>query len=153
MPMRATQVHASEQVDRLRIALAVLARGLRQTTAGAGLTPTELSVLATTARTGPLRLAALAEAEGINPTMLSRIVARLVELGLVERAPDSADRRAALVEATRDGRLLQLRIRAERSESLAAHLAELSDDERSALDAALPALESLGHHLRRPERA
>ena len=54
-------------------ALGITSRYLRSTDAGEGLTPTELSILATISRRGSLRLTELAEIERVNPTMLSRI--------------------------------------------------------------------------------
>jgi DNA-binding MarR family transcriptional regulator len=137
-----------EAVERLRVALGITSRHLRATDAGQGLTPTELSILATISRRGSLRLTELAEIERVNPTMLSRIAGRLAEAQLISREPDADDRRAARVEATIAGRALHDRIRAERSASLAAHLDELSDDEVQALLAALPALEALAEGLR-----
>ena len=71
MPTK-TQVE-QETVERLRAALGMTARYLRATDAGEGLTPTELSILATISRRGSLRLTELAEIERVNPTMLSRI--------------------------------------------------------------------------------
>ena len=138
-----------ETVERLRIALGITSRYLRATDAGEGLTPTELSILATITRRGSLRLTELAEIERVNPTMLSRIAGRLVEADLISREADADDRRAARVEATVKGIALHERIRAERSASLAAHLDELSDDDVRSLIAALPALEAMAEGLRR----
>ena len=138
-----------ETVERLRVALGVTSRYLRATDAGEGLTPTELSILATITRRGSLRLTELAEIERVNPTMLSRIAGRLVEAELISREADADDRRAARVEATVKGIALHERIRAERSASLAVHLDELSGDEVRSLIAALPALETLAEGLRR----
>jgi DNA-binding MarR family transcriptional regulator len=138
-----------ETVERLRIALGITSRYLRATDAGEGLTPTELSILATITRRGSLRLTELAEIERVNPTMLSRIAGRLVEADLISREADADDRRAARVEATVKGIALHERIRAERSASLAVHLDELSGDEVRSLIAALPALETLAEGLRR----
>jgi DNA-binding MarR family transcriptional regulator len=143
-----TQVRR-ETVERLRVALGITSRYLRATDAGEGLTPTELSILATISRRGSLRLTELAEIERVNPTMLSRITARLSEAQLIVRQTDADDRRAARVEATAAGLALHDRIRAQRRESLAAHLDELSDHEVQALLAALPALEALAEGLRR----
>jgi DNA-binding MarR family transcriptional regulator len=143
-----TQVRR-ETVERLRVALGSTSRYLRATDAGEGLTPTELSILATISRRGSLRLTELAEIERVNPTMLSRIAARLSEAQLIVRQTDADDRRAARVEATAAGLALHDRIRAQRRESLAAHLDELSDHEVQALLAALPALEALAEGLRR----
>lgn len=138
-----------ETVERLRAALGMTARYLRGTEAGEGLTPTELSILATISRRGSLRLTELAEIERVNPTMLSRIAGRLVEAGLISREADADDRRAARVEATAAGTALHERIRAQRSASIAAHLDDLADDDVGALLAALPALEALAQGLRR----
>lgn len=138
-----------ETVERLRMALGITSRYLRSTDAGAGLTPTELSILATITRRGSLRLTELAEIERVNPTMLSRIAGHLVEAGLISRKADADDRRAARVEATAAGIALHERIRAERTASLAAHLDELTDDDMHALLVALPALEALAEGLRR----
>jgi DNA-binding MarR family transcriptional regulator len=138
-----------EMVERLRMALGITSRYLRATDAGEGLTPTELSILATISRRGSLRLTELAEIERVNPTMLSRITGRLAEARLISREADANDRRAARVEATPAGIALHERIRSERSASLAAHLDELPDDDMRALIAALPALEALAEGLRR----
>ena len=148
MPGTGTQVER-ETVERLRAALGRTSRFLRSTDAGEGLTPTELSILATINRRGSLRLTELAEFERVNPTMLSRIAGRLSEAKLISREADADDRRAVRVEATAAGRALHERIRAERTAALAAHLAELSDDDAAALLAALPALEALADGLRR----
>jgi DNA-binding MarR family transcriptional regulator len=143
-----TQVE-QETVERLRAALGMTSRYLRATDAGEGLTPTELSILATISRRGSLRLTELAEIERVNPTMLSRIAARLSDARLISRRADVDDRRAARVEATAAGRALHERIRAQRTASLAAHLDELPDEDVQALRAALPALEALADGLRR----
>jgi len=135
---------------RLRASIARLARRLRPTAAGAaaGLTPTRISVLFTIARRGPIRLAELAEEEGLNPTMLSRVIADFADSGLVTRACDPGDRRAALVEATADGRKLCERMRAERTDVLEVALASLEADDRRAVEQALPVLEQLAQSLK-----
>ena len=112
---------------------------------GDALTPTQASVLATVAREGPVRISELAEIEGVNPTMLSRIVGKLEDAGLLLRRPDPADGRAARVEVTPVGDDLHRRQRAERTALLTARLTRMPD--AAALLAALPALESLAHEL------
>src|SRR3954465_12874514 len=62
---------------RLRRTIARLSRGLRPSQAATGLTPTKISVLVSVTIYGPLKLADLGAREGLNPTMLSRIVAQL----------------------------------------------------------------------------
>jgi DNA-binding MarR family transcriptional regulator len=131
----------------LRVAIARLSRRLRDTASGTGLTPTQTSVLFSIVRRGPLGMSALAEVEDLNPTMLSRVVSALVGRGLVVRTADVDDARAALVEATTAGVDLRAEIHAERTATLGAELARLDDEQRAALDAALPALMQLAQGL------
>src|SRR5215469_14894519 len=130
---------------RLRAVIGRLSRRLRPTPTAraAGLTPTRTSVLLTVMREGPIRVSDLAEAEGINPTQLSRAIAHLVDAGLVERAADEGDRRAAWLKPTPAGRKLTERIRRERTDALNVALAGLAPDEREQIVTALTALEHL----------
>jgi hypothetical protein len=70
---------------RLRMAIGKLSRRLRPTVAGSGLSPSQISALFTIVRRGPLGLSELAELEALNPTMLSRIIVHLCDLGLIRR--------------------------------------------------------------------
>jgi DNA-binding MarR family transcriptional regulator len=139
---------ADDTAARLRGAIGRLARRLRETRAGSGLTPTQISVLFTVVRYGPLPLAALAEREALNPTMLSRVLAGLCDAGLTKRTTDTDDRRAALAAPTAAGKRLRERIQRERSDALAAHLAALTPTEHRAIIDAIPALEALAERLR-----
>ena len=140
---------------RLRAVIGKLSRRLRPTPTAraAGLTPTRISVLLTVVREGPIRLSDLANAEGINPTQLSRAVAHLVESGLVERSADEGDRRAAWLTTTAAGRRLTERIRRERTDALKVALEGLAGDEREQILTALTALEHLAAQLREGERS
>jgi DNA-binding MarR family transcriptional regulator len=143
----------AEDVARLRVVLARIARTLDRQSRGDTLTRTQASVLATTARRGPLRISELAEIEGVNPTMLSRIVGKLEEAGLLRRLPDPVDGRAALVEVSDAGAAEHQRHRAERTQLLTARITAMPDERAAELLAALPALESLAEQLvPRPER-
>jgi DNA-binding MarR family transcriptional regulator len=130
--------------------IARLHRRLRPTDAGAqaGITPTRASLLHTIDRLGPLRLSEVAAEEGINPTMLSRIVGALAEGGLIDRIQDPGDRRAALVATTKQGRRLIARMRRERTDVLSMALEGLSVRELAQLERALPALEKLAENLK-----
>ena len=90
----------SDTVIRLRRVVLKLARQLNAASREEGLTPTQASVLGITSVRGPLSLAELTELEGINPTMLSRVVGKLDEYGLIKRLRDPVDFRAARVEVT-----------------------------------------------------
>jgi DNA-binding MarR family transcriptional regulator len=140
----------AELPARMRRAIGRLNRRLRQTRAGAELTPSQYEVLATIVKRGPLRHSEVAAIEGLNPTMLSRIVAKLESAGLVARLADSADGRVVHVAATKKGSDLVDRIRRERSDTLSLALTELSDEEHSKLLAALPVLEALAEELGDP---
>ena len=137
----------TDDVARLRIALAQIARVLDRQSRGDSLTRTQASVLATAARCGPVRLSELAETEGVNPTMLSRIVGKLEESDLLQRRTDPGDGRAALVEVTETGHALHLRLRDERTQLLTVRLATLPRPRAVELLAALPALEALADEL------
>jgi DNA-binding MarR family transcriptional regulator len=143
-----------DTASRLRVAIGRLSRRLRSTAAGsaAGLTPTRISVLLTVVRQGPIRLSVLAEAESLNPTMLSRVIADLGDAGLVARVSDDGDRRAAWAEATDKGRKLAERMRRERTDAVNEAMQGLEPADRRLLEQALPALEQLAEHLkdRRP---
>jgi DNA-binding MarR family transcriptional regulator len=144
----------TDTAARLRVAVARLSRRLRPTPAvrAAGLTPTGISVLQTVNRRGPIRLSELADEEGINPTMLSRVTADLVDAGLLERRSDPGDRRAAWVTATPAARRLTARIRRERTDAVKTALDNLSTDDRQAIERALPAIELLAESLRGERR-
>ena len=106
-------------------------------------------------RRGPLRLSELAELEGLNPTMLSRVIARARRRrGWSSASRDPGDRRAALVEATPAGGALRERIRRERTDVLSVALDELSEQRaQPALEDALPALERARRAACKGERA
>ncbi len=148
MPTEAPALDLST-APRLRVVIGRLSRRLRPTKAAisAGLTPTRITVLQTVTRRGPMRLSELAACEGINPTMLSRVTADLVDAGLLARASDKGDRRAAWVKATAAGRRLSERIRRERTDAVSVALTALTDDERQLIERAVPALERLAEEL------
>jgi DNA-binding MarR family transcriptional regulator len=95
-----------------------------------------------------MRLSELGESEGINPTMLSRVTADLVEGGLLERVNDEGDKRAIWVRATAAGKRLADRIHRERTDAVSLALERLSQDERRLIEDALPALERLADQLK-----
>jgi DNA-binding MarR family transcriptional regulator len=137
-----------ESVIRLRRVVLRLARQLNAASVGEGLTPTQASVLGIVTNRGPLGLTELTEIEGLNPTMLSRVVGKLDSFGLIRRLRDPDDFRAARVEVTPEGRQAYQRIAAERAAILSERVAGLPPEHADALVAALPALENLAEDLR-----
>lgn len=138
----------AEDVSRLRAVISRLARQLNATSTGEGLTPTQASVLGLVSFRGPLGLAELTELEGLNPTMLSRVVRKLDEDGLIERLPDPSDLRAVRVAVTSAGRLVNDRIRALRTQAVSDCLGRLPEHTGKELLSALPALEALEEELK-----
>jgi DNA-binding MarR family transcriptional regulator len=132
---------------RLRAAVARIDRLLAREVLGGALTRTQFSVLGALARRGEQRLSDLAEREGVNPTMLSRVVGALEKHGWAVRSQHPDDGRAVLAEVTPAGRELYERLQRERSALIEDYLGGLSADEVAGLVAALPLLEGLAEHL------
>ena len=127
---------------RLRVAIARLSRRLRRHEL-AGLTPTQLSALATVEASGPMRLGDVAAAEGIAPSTLTRIVTALEDRAYVERCAVPGDARASTLTITARGHEVLERIRHESTAMLAQSLATLRPEQIASLADALPALEQL----------
>jgi DNA-binding MarR family transcriptional regulator len=138
-----------ESVLRLRRVIGKLARQLNASSTGEGLTPSQASVLGLVVARGPLGLGELAQLEGLNPTMLSRVVGALDSLGLVRRMPDPNDLRSISVEATAAGRRSDQRVKIERAAVMSACIEKLPEQHVAHLLAALPALEALAVELQR----
>jgi DNA-binding MarR family transcriptional regulator len=129
----------------LRLAIARLSRRIRRETAIAGdhLTASGMATLATIERLGPINLGDLAAVERVQPPSMTRIVARIEELGLGKRVTDAEDRRVARIEITEAGRTQLARSRTRKDAFLARRVARLTDAERAVLAAAVPILERL----------
>jgi DNA-binding MarR family transcriptional regulator len=138
----------AESLTRLRRVIGRLARLLNAAPVSENLTPTQASVLGLVAHRGPVGMTELADIEGLNPTMLSRVVGKLVDDGLVSRLPDPADQRAVQLLATDGGHEVHRRIIDSRTATVAKILDGLSPDVTDALLDALPALEALAEGLR-----
>jgi DNA-binding MarR family transcriptional regulator len=139
----------AELVARLRGVIPRLARELNDTSTGEGLTPTQYSVLALVRVRGPLGLAELTELEGLNPTMVSRIIKVLDERELIRRMPDPNDMRAARLVATPTGERVHDRVRAQRTQVLSECLGRLPAGTANTLLAAVPAMEALAEAVKR----
>jgi DNA-binding MarR family transcriptional regulator len=119
-----------------------LARRLRQE-AEAGVSPSMLSALSAAERRGSLTMRDLCRAEQVQPPTMTRIVAALVEAGLVEREADPTDGRVAWVTVTPEGRRLLERSRRRKEAYLAKALGSLEQDELRTLEDAAGILERL----------
>jgi len=135
-------------VARLRGVISRLARRLNATSTDEGLTPTQYSVLGLIAVRGPLGLTELTDLEGLNPTMLSRVVRKLDDEGLIRRQPDPADQRAVRVQVTPAGAQVHERIRTHRTQVLYACLERLPVEVTDELLRAVPMLEAVAEELK-----
>ena len=117
-----------------------------------GLTPSQLSALSTVDQVGPVRVTDVAVREGVAPPSMTRIVASLEALDLLDRRPDPADGRAAVLVASAAGVALLQRIRRERTAYLAQRIAALDEPDLAALQAAVPVSRRWCRTCRRAER-
>ena len=143
MPTAPTTVDAGSLASRLRLSVTRVSRTLRREGAGAEISPTLMSALATVERHGPMTVGELATHEQVQKPTVTRIVAALQERDLVARTPDPLDGRISWLEATGQGRRLLQRVRRRRDEYLAARLKRLSPDELETLERAAELLERL----------
>jgi len=133
-----------EIAARLRLAITRLARVMRQH-GGAGLTPSQLSALATIEDLGPIRMSELAAKENVSAPVATRVIASLQELGYIERIKDGSDGRACLIDLSKEGQRFAKRLWGERTAGLSLRIQNLSTDDLERLQDALPVLESLSH--------
>lgn len=146
MPMPATATHTSTSAlavaGRLRLSVTRLNRLLRRH-ADTGLTPSQLSALATIERHGPITLGALAEHERVAPPSITKLVSKLEGQSFVQRHASPADGRVALVSLTAAGNALLSESRQRKNEWLAERLSNLTPGERARLADALDVLDAV----------
>ncbi|MHA6619145.1 MarR family winged helix-turn-helix transcriptional regulator [Pseudonocardia sp. DLS-67] len=133
----------TDAATRLRRVISKLARSMNESASSEELTPTQASVLGVVVARGPIRISAVAELEGVNPTMLSRVMGVLEQKGLIERSSATSDQRGVVAEATVEGRDKSKRILERRTAILLAVVERLPEETAAALLGALPALEEL----------
>jgi len=129
-------------IGRLRLAVVLLARRLRHE-AETGITPSQLSALASLDRFGPMPLRDLAAVEHVGASTLTRVVAALEQADLIQRVTDPADRRCALVSVTPAGAALLSQARDRGARLLADRVGALPPGDAAKLAEALPVLEQL----------
>ena len=122
--------------------IARTARRLRQE-AGNDLSPSMNATLATIENHGPLTPSRLAELERIKRPTATRVLRRLQEEGLIERAADPEDGRSAVVCITKEGRGLLKKLRSRKNAYLARRLRELPAEDIAVLESAADVLERL----------
>jgi DNA-binding MarR family transcriptional regulator len=132
----------------LRVSIGLLVRRLRQQLAVGELSMPETSALGRLDRGGPATPGALARQEQISPQSMGATIAALEARGLVERRPDPADGRRAVMHLTAAGVQVVRNRRNARAEQLAKALAaEFTSAELRVLTEAAPLLERLAERI------
>jgi DNA-binding MarR family transcriptional regulator len=136
---------SSATIDRVEMAAALerLIRLIRSLSPPGDISLTTAATLARLTNDGPMRLTELAAAEHVTQPAMTQLVSRLERDDLAERRGHPDDRRLVMVHVTDAGRRLIAGRRSARAEQLTALLAQLTPDERTAIAAALPAIDRL----------
>jgi DNA-binding MarR family transcriptional regulator len=136
VPSTVPAVDLSEIAAQLRHGVGRLARRLRREGGGPGITGPLVSALTTIERHGTMTVGALSHHEQVQPPTMTKIVAALVEDGLVSRTPDPFDRRIAWLSVTPEGRRLLARRRRRMDAYLVARLKALPTEDVEVLERA-----------------
>src|SRR3954452_171065 len=140
-----TSTPLTDSAAKLRLAIVRTGRRLRQEAAAetGGLTPPSTAALATIERHGPLTPSELAEIERVKRPTVTRTLACLEREGLIERTPDPADGRSALVAINAAGRERLRRLRGRKNAYLARRMQGLSSEEVETLERAAEILDRI----------
>jgi DNA-binding MarR family transcriptional regulator len=140
--------HALSRADlalasELRLAVMRLGRRLRNQRTDRSLSLSQLAVLGTLERRGPLTPRELAAHEKVSPPSMTKLLAALQERGFIVRTDHPSDGRQHLVAPTEQAVRMIREDRRRRDAFLAQRLVELSSDQRAVLRHAATILERL----------
>jgi DNA-binding MarR family transcriptional regulator len=108
-----------------------------------GLSLTKLSLLGHLYRKGSVSAAELAALDRVQPQSLTRVIAELMEAGLISRREDLSDRRRWLLDITGEGLAMLTHDMQQRDAWLAEAMGELSVTEQELLRLAAQLMERL----------
>jgi DNA-binding MarR family transcriptional regulator len=137
------KISPTELAVEVRDAITRLNRRLRQTRPLGELTIAQISALQSLDAAGELTPRELAEAERVQPPTMTKIVNKLEERGLVQRAPHPTDGRQVVLTTSSAGREWMANYRRARDEWLARRLGALGAEERETLRRAAAILNGL----------
>jgi DNA-binding MarR family transcriptional regulator len=120
-----------------------LLRRLQREDTRLGLSGARLSALSVLVFGGPRTLGKLADAEGVSPPSMTRLVTAMETDGLVVREKNAADGRSVIIKASAEGERILIRGREQRVHALAGWLSHLSQAGLLRLDEATSTLETL----------
>ena len=122
-----------ELASDLSLAVVRLTRYLRGRRADSQVALTQLSALATLSREGDMSPGALAARERVQPPSMTRVIASLAELGLVERTAHPTDGRQVIVSLSPAGHALIADEASAREAWMTAQLAGLDETQLAVL--------------------
>ena len=142
---KAKDTSLTDSATKLRMAIVRTSRRLRQEAASetAGLTPTSVAALATIDRHGPLTPSEVARIERVKRPTVTRTLGCLEREGLIERTPDPADGRSALVAVNAAGRERLRRLRGRKNAYLARRMRDLPAADVETLERAAEILDRM----------
>jgi DNA-binding MarR family transcriptional regulator len=138
---------AIEVADRLHSAAIHLLRRLRVRDQESGIGPAQMSALSVLVFGGPRSLKELAAAEQVKPPTMSRIVAALLEQGLVRSHVVGEDKRKLRLEPTARGITVMQEGRKRRVSSLARAVQARSEDDVQQLARAAELIETISREV------
>ncbi|MEV5568426.1 MarR family transcriptional regulator [Spirillospora sp. NPDC052269] len=141
-----------ELAEELNTRLREMVLMMRRVNADQAVTSQQASVLGSL-EGGPRRMTELAAEHGVKLPTMTALINRLERDGLVARGRDASDARVVTARITRDGSVQLHRVRERRIGILVQRFAELSEQERDTLTAALPLLGRLFADPDRPAPA
>lgn len=112
----------------------------------------QVELLQSLADSAPARVGDLATRLRLAPSTVSGLISQMMASGLVERGTNRSDRRVAVVELSADGKRQLAGWHTAHRDRIATALGELDPQDRTAIDAALPALSRLVDRLAEPRR-
>ena len=126
--------------SQLRLSVFRASRTLRRESQ-AGISPSMLAALSTIDRHGPITAGDVAQHEQVRKPTVTRILAGLVDEGLIERTADPLYRRVAWVQLTPAGRALMRNVRRRSDRFLAGRLRALDPADLATLERAAEILD------------
>ncbi len=136
---------AHDLSTRLYFAAIHLIRKLRHSDDDLGLSSAQLSAISTLVSRGQMTLSQFAEAEGVRPPTITRLVQRLEADGYIIREVSQTDRRVTTVRHTTKAWTMLERGAARRSAALLQAMGSLSDPEIKTLERAVDVIERICH--------
>ncbi|MBF6211722.1 MarR family transcriptional regulator [Nocardia puris] len=127
----------------LSLAVVRLTRHLRGRRADSQISLTQLSALATLSRDGAMTPGALAAKERVQPPSMTRVIASLVDIGLVKREPHPTDGRQIIVSLSAAGRALIADEASAREAWMTEQLSTLSEEQLAVLSRAVSIMKDI----------